>query len=233
MSPELFAGAPGYTPLDLERPVESGESSGLVGVGGDSKTQGDSLKLSCADDARVACPLFQEEYGGSTPTSALQLRVTRCNVHLACKLNGMWHSRFPRIEWSNVVRNKDSVCYAAEASNLYYAVAIWSSPVAANRLTNGATALELRRMAITEDAPPNTASRMLKVMRLMIVKEMPHITVLLSYQDTEVHKGTIYKAAGWKAVACNEGMDWTTGSRKRSEAQSLAAKVRWEYQLPK
>lgn len=185
----------------------------------------------CADDARVACPLFQAEYGGSKPTSVLQLKISKCSVHLACKLNGMWHSRFPRIEWSNVVRNKDSACYVAECANLYYAVAIWSSPVAANRLKNGDTALELRRMAIAPDAPENTASRMLKIMRLMVAKQMPHITVLLSYQDTEVHKGTIYKAAGWKAVACNEGTDWTTCKRKRNAAQSLAAKVRWEYEL--
>ncbi len=184
-----------------------------------------------ADDARVACPLFQAEYGGSTPTSALQLKISKCNVHLACKLNGMWHSRFPRIEWSNVVRNKDYACFTAECNNLYYAVAIWSSPVAANRLKNGSTALELRRMAIAEGAPDNTASRMMKIMRLMVAKQMPHITVLLSYQDTEVHKGTIYKASGWKAVACNKGMDWTTGTRKRNNAQSLAAKVRWEYTL--
>lgn len=188
-------------------------------------------QILCAGDARVACPLFQAEYGGSKPTSALQLKISKCDVHLACKLNGMWHSRFPRIEWSNVVRNQYSACYVAECANLYYAVAIWSSPVAANRLKNGDTALELRRMAIAPDAPDNTASRMLKIMRLMVAKQMPHITVLLSYQDTEVHKGTIYKASGWKAVACNESTDWTTGTRKRNTAQSLAAKVRWEYTL--
>jgi hypothetical protein len=132
-----------------------------------------------------------------------------------------------------VVRNKDYVCFVAESSNLYYAVAIWSSPVAANRLKNGETALELRRMAIAQDAPENTASRMLRIMRQIIARELPHIETLLSYQDTEVHKGTIYKAAGWQAVACNEGTDWTTSKRKRNTAQSLAAKVRWEYSMRK
>ena len=130
-----------------------------------------------------------------------------------------------------MVRNKDYACYVAEYDDIAYAVAIWSSPIAANRLTEGKTALELRRMAISDNAPPNTASRMLGIMRRMIAKEMPHLTLLVSYQDTEVHAGTIYKASGWKAVAQNKGTSWTNETRTRNEEQSLADKVRWEYRL--
>ena len=176
-------------------------------------------------------PLFRSGCGGANPTSALQLRVTRCNVHRACELNQLWHSRFPKIDLSNVVRNADYACYLAEHDGIAYACAIWSSPIAANRLTEGATALELRRMAISSDAPANTASRMLGVMRRQIQKEMPHITLLVSYQDTEVHKGTIYKAAGWAAVAQNKGASWSNASRARNKEQSLADKVRWELRL--
>lgn len=176
-------------------------------------------------------PLFRNGCGGATPTSALQLRVTRCNVHRACELNQLWHSRFPKIDWSNVVRNSDYACYLAEYDGIAYACAIWSSPIAANRLAEGATALELRRLAISGDAPTNTASRMLGVMRRQIQKEMPHITLLVSYQDTEVHKGTIYKAAGWTAVAQNKGTSWSNSSRSRNKEQSLADKVRWELRL--
>ncbi len=184
-----------------------------------------------ADDVRDSMPLFRSGCGGVIPTSALQLQIARCNVHRACELNELWHSRFPKIDWSNVVRNKDYVCYVAELDAVAYAVAIWSSPIAANRLAEGSTALELRRMAIADDAPPNTASRMIGIMRRIIKKELTHITLLVSYQDTDVHEGTIYKASGWKAVAQNKGTSWTNEQRQRNKEQSLADKIRWEYRL--
>jgi len=142
----------------------------------------------------------------------------------------MWHSRFQIIEWSNVVRNQDYACYVAEHNNLYYAVAIWSSPICAHSFKNGKEMLELRRMAIADDAPHNTATRMMMVMRQIITKSMPHITTLISYQDTDAHAGTIYKAGGWKAVSKSAQPNWTKG-RKRNAPQSTSAKVRWEYTL--
>lgn len=180
-----------------------------------------------ADDARVACPLFQAEYGGSTPTSALQLRVCKINRGLFQTLNRAWHSRLP--ECGNCFMGQ---CYGAESGNKYYAVAWWSHPVNA-QLTNGKT-WELRRMAVTNDAPPNTASRFLAIMVKLLRKERPELEKLISYQDAEVHKGTIYKAAGWTAAAVCKGHSWTWGKetgRKRAKEQSLADKVRWELQL--
>lgn len=184
------------------------------------------MKIS-GDDARVALPLFHAEYGGSIPTSPLQLHIEEINVQLACKLNALWHSRLPRIDWSNVVRNTHYVCFGAIHANLYYAVAIWSSPVAMN--LNAPDVLELRRLAIAPDAPKNTASRMLSIMRRLIKQKMPEIKRLISYQDTEVHQGIIYKAAGWMVTGKTQGDDWTRPSRKRNKSQSSASKVRWEF----
>src|SRR5436190_1156809 len=113
---------------------------------------------SCADDAMVAFPLFQAEYGGSIPTSALQLRFNRTNEDVFVRLNAKWHSRLPKIGNSHF-----RVCYAAEFSNQFYAVAAWSNPVA--RLLPQMTFLELRRFAISSGAPRFTASRMLAWMR--------------------------------------------------------------------
>ena len=184
-----------------------------------------------ADDVTDSIPLFRSGRGGAIPTSALQLQIRRCKVVRACELNALWHSRFPKIDWSNVVRNQDYACYVAEHDGIAFAVAIWSSAIAANRLAEGKTALELRRMAISDHAPKNSASRMIGIMRRIIAKEMPHITILISYQDTEVHSGTIYKASGWTPVAQSKGTSWTNETRKRSKEQSLADKVRWEYRL--
>jgi len=182
-----------------------------------------------ADDVRDSMPLFRSGRGGSSPTSALQLVIRRCNVHRAIELNAVWHSRLPKIDWSNVVRASPSVCFIAEYQDMAYAAAIWSAPCA--RLLNGRNWLELRRLSISKEAPPNTASRMLRIMRLMILKDFPKIVNLISYQDTEVHTGTIYKAAGWKATKRNQSGDWQRPNRVRNVAQSTSPKIRWEYAL--
>ena len=174
-------------------------------------------------------PLFRSGLGGATPTSALQLSIRIVNVHRAIELNKTWHSRLPNVDWSNIVRASPSVCFVAEYNDISYASAIWSAPCA--RLLNGRNWLELRRLAIAPDAPKNTATRMLRVMRLMIAKELPAIVNLISYQDTEVHTGTIYRAAGWKPTVRNECGDWQRPNRQRNAAQSLSPKVRWEYAL--
>jgi hypothetical protein len=152
-------------------------------------------------------------------------------VQAACDLNARWHSRLPKVVAGNIYRNRHYVCYAAEYEGNYWAVAIWSSPVAANRFKNGNNILELRRLAISQDAPFNTATRMLKVMRLDIVKRFPNVTRLISYQDTEVHQGTIYKAAGWQSTAVSEGISWSATGRKRNVDQTTAKKVRWDFLL--
>ncbi len=183
----------------------------------------------CGDGVVVTQEVLQLSEGGSIPTSPLQLSFEVIRAQTACLLNSQWHSRFPQIDWSNVVRNRRYVCFGARFEGQYFAVAIWSSPIAANRLKDGHLLLELRRMAINDKAPKNTASRMLSWMKKDIKKRFPEIVRLISYQDTEVHHGTIYKAAGWHIASENKKfIDWTTGSRKRNSAQSEAAKIRWE-----
>jgi hypothetical protein len=98
--------------------------------------------------------------------------------------------------------------YAAEHSNIYYAVALWGQPVA--RMLNGRGWYELRRMAIADDAPDNTASRMLRIMRLLIAKDRPEVVKLISYQDTEAHTGTIYK---WLGIRSKKAKLWTDKKR--------------------
>lgn len=182
------------------------------------------------DSARDLMPLFRHTRP-QKPDSPLQLEIMECKPQFACELNALWHSRFPRIDWTNVVRNKDYVCFVAVHDALIYAVAIWSSPIAGNMMKRGGGALELRRLAIAPDAPKNTASRMLSVMRKRIKKQMPHINLLLSYQDMDVHSGTIYKASGWSvANVSRHGMVWSK-SRKRNASQSTASKARWEIEV--
>lgn len=183
----------------------------------------------CADDVRDSIPLFRSGGGGSTPTSAHQLEIRKCKPSRAIELNQLWHSRLPHIHLSNIIRSTHYICFVAEFDSIAYASAIWSSPCA--RTFNGMGWLELRRLAIASDAPKNTATRMLRIMRLIVIKEFPEIVKLISYQDTEVHDGTIYKAGGWSRVDTNHRGDWQRPNRRRNVEQSLAPKVRWEYDI--
>ena len=164
--------------------------------------------------------------------SPTELEIRVIGAKSACDLNAQWHSRFPFIDWSNVVRNKYSICYLAENKGIPFAVAIWSSPIA-RLLKDGDKTLELRRLAISNDAPKNTASWMLSKMRKDIKLQFPAITKLISYQDKDVHVGTLYKASSWVAVnESNDNMDWSK-YRNRSKPQSTAIKVRWDLSLKK
>lgn len=176
-----------------------------------------------AESVRVAHPLFQGEGGGSTPTSALQLTVVGCRIEDAVRLNRLWHSRLPMFRNPNACES-----YAADYEGTYYAVAIWSHPVA--RLLNGKGYWELRRLAIAPDAPKNTASRMLRVMGILIARARPEVRTLLSYQDTDVHTGTIYKAAGWTPRLMSDSQTkWDMPNRQREDGPaSKSVKVRWE-----
>ena len=185
------------------------------------------------ESIRVVHPLFQTEGGGSIPTSPLQLHVGEVSVVKAIDLNALWHSRLPKVIRGNIDRNRHSICFAAECAGIFYASAIWSSPVSRELATNGECLLELRRFAIANDAPKNTASRMLSVMVRLIRRRFPEIVRLLSYQDTAVHAGTIYKAAGWQRVGFRRGgIDaWSSNVRKRVNTQAAGDKVRWELEL--
>ncbi len=184
------------------------------------------------DGVPVAHPLFQTEGDGAIPVSPLQLSYHTIDVPTAIQLNALWHSRLPKVIRGNIDRNRRKVCYVAEFANRYYACAIWSDPVAANRMDNGHLILELRRMAISDEAPKNTASNMLGWMKRDIKKRFPDLVKLVSYQDTEVHLGTIYKSAGWDQIApATTNTEWNCPSRPRVASQSSAPKLRWEVSL--
>jgi hypothetical protein len=61
-------------------------------------------------------------------------------------------------------------------------------------------------------------------------KVIANIEKLISYQDTEAHLGTIYKASNWSAVNVSAS-NKTWGNRQRNIEQSTASKVRWQYQI--
>ena len=108
---------------------------------------------------------------------------------------------------------------------------MWTDPVAANRMSKDHVWLELRRLAIAPDAPKFTATWMISKMIKDIKSRFPDVTMLVSYQDTEVHTGTIYKAANWKLDIVSKFKDWSNETRKRNAVQTKADKIRWTYPI--
>jgi len=153
----------------------------------------------------------------------------------AQELNREWHSMLPRTDLGNLLCGSTSVAYVAEYDGQYYAVAIWSQPII-RAICDGHT-IELRRLAICDTAPKNTASRMLGVMRKLVKQKFPHLTKAVSYRAVDVHKGTIYKAAGWEPVGVitKARPQRFSGVNKNTRAtaplQTQSRKERWERKL--
>ena len=163
--------------------------------------------------------------------SPLQLEIEEIATIKAIELNNLWHSRLPNANYSNIIRTTHKVCFGAKHKNYWFAVSIWTNPIA--KAFNGLGILELRRMAIHDDSPKNTASRFIKINMIIIKNKFPDIWKLISYQDTEVHNGTIYKASGWKAAHVTQSSEirWGLGGRERNKIITKAPKIRWEKQI--
>jgi hypothetical protein len=164
------------------------------------------------------------------PKTPKLLKLKQIGVRHAMRWNEMWHSRLPITVEGNLLRNTRSVFYGAEYFDHCFASAIWTDPVANNRLSKDFIWLELRRLAIAPDAPKFTATWMIAKMVKDIKKQFPEVTRLVSYQDCDVHTGTIYAAANWKNDNFSKGIDWDL-TRKRNKSQSTSPKKRWIYDL--
>ena len=192
---------------------------------------------SCAISVRTTCPLFQAGDGGLTPTIALhckELTFELCEKSHAVGLVRLWHSRLPGCQagpWQYAFRaHKDDVTYA---------VALWNNPCTRSLPSHW---LELRRMACAPDAPKNTPSRMIAWMVRYFQKNCPQREKVISYQDLDVHTGTIYKASGWVVEYVSKprirdrskkraGTGRMYRTNKNGSAPDAAGKARWAKKL--
>ncbi len=183
---------------------------------------------------RLLSPLWDKET--APPSSVRHLVCERCPIILARSLNLAWHSRLPHTQvgpWQ--------FAFAAHHEGTVYAVALWHNPSARTLPSHW---LELRRLAVAPDAPHCTASWLLARMRRYFAANHPERERMISYQDADVHTGTIYRAAGWHVghVATPRVRDRSkprAGTRRdyRSNLNGTepdaAGKVRWECELAK
>ena len=91
-------------------------------------------------------------------------------------------------------------------------VLMFSKPCA--RLEDQENTLELSRMFLF-DGPKNSESKALSLAEKWI-KQNTEFDRVISYADTEIHAGTIYKAANWKAVGLTRPHTWNSAARTDS-----------------
>jgi hypothetical protein len=178
-------------------------------------------------DRRVE-PLFWPEES-SPPERASMLDVRSVDPQVVRPLIAAWHSRLPSTQKGPWI-----VAYVAAFKGTAFGAALWHNPSARGLPQDW---LELRRLAIPDDAPHCTASRMLGQMRRDIRRRFPDCTHLISYQDESVHTGGIYRAAGWTPEFRTEQRQRDRSSLRpggrlyrwsqNGEAPDVAAKVRW------
>ena len=192
-----------------------------------------------ADSVEVAQETHQSRSGGSNPTSALSIVVKPISFQEAVKYNEQWHSRLPLLK-TGFIKNMPFPSFAGYLNDECVAVAIWSNPVSAALPQH--EWLELRRFAISPNAPKNTASRMLSVMVRLLKRSRPKVVKFISYQDMEVHTGAIYKAAGWTATNVHKGGSWSRPNAKNKNGKprtrpdlnkATGPKQRWELDAQK
>lgn len=160
------------------------------------------------------------------PTALGDFTIHLVSAQMASRMVRLWHSVLPYIHPANIQRNRHYACYAMVFSGFAFAVAVYSSPV--NRhLDDGAT-MELRRLAISKPCPRNTATWFMAACERLLRNRFPEVNLLVSYQDTEKHLGTIYRAGGWVKAAGVRYTPWKRSRADRAPSQTKASKVRWE-----
>lgn len=90
---------------------------------------------------------------------------------------------------------------------------------------------EIRRMWLSDiHCARNSESRVLAISCRMVKKLAPHVLYIISYSDHTLqgHKGTIYKAAGFKFSGETGERDWTTNkSHKTVDGHSKKRWILW------
>lgn len=134
-----------------------------------------------------------------------RLKISACgDAQLVRRLIGEWHSfrKAPGSNWK--------VAFVLVDSLHIYGVSIFAHPVARNEDQTGT--LEHSRMALSPDAPRNSASYFMAQSRKWIKANMPGIKRLIAYVPSEIHTGITYRADGWRTVYSHrsESGKWTT-----------------------
>src|SRR5574343_809520 len=149
-----------------------------------------------------------------SPLSVNDLEITDISIEKAKAFNAKYHSRLPKYPL-----NISKHCFAMVFKNQIYSIAIWRNPFCANLPQD--SWLELARLAISPEAPRNTASKFISLM-VKQLRPMGKYAKLISYQDCEVHTGTIYKASNWHiGFSYRRKRNWKRKGRTNTDVNAV------------
>jgi len=110
-------------------------------------------------------------------------------------------------------------------------VLMFGRPVA--RIEDQRYTLELTRMVLLDECPRNSESCILALAARWVRRHVPDVCRLIAYADPgRGHKGTIYRAAGWRLVGMTRSSSWTRIGRPRRDA-APGPKFKFELLLQK
>jgi hypothetical protein len=110
-------------------------------------------------------------------------------------------------------------------------VAIWTNP-SSPKLPQ-LTWVMLKRWAIADDAPKNSASRMDMWMFKDLRRRFPKAVMAVSYSDPDTHDGGIYRACNWVEgeTTIRRGQQWKNRTRHHADNETCSRVTRWTKRI--
>ena len=176
----------------------------------------------CGGSVRATHSLFQEEDGGSIPTSPLKLRVYLCKFKDIRHIFEQYHYK------GGNMGGGISFCLALMFEYKIVGGCVVGLPRHADKYKNS---VELRRMACLDEMPKNTESYFLSKV-IWYIKKNTDFETVISYSDLSVgHVGTIYKAANFKEIGRTAPSVHVFWKVKRYHPCSLTIDRPYSYKL--
>ena len=153
---------------------------------------------SSGGSSTVELPLFQEEDGGSSPTSPLQLYFREVMPKTALIAYRKWH-------YMKDIEFISQVNYGAYWEQKLEGAISYGPPNATDlkgywNIDTQSNWFEIKRLAMSPLCPRNSESRFIAI-TTKLLRRVADVKGIVSYADDEQgHKGTIYKASGFKSL---------------------------------
>jgi hypothetical protein len=156
------------------------------------------MVVNCADSLMAELPLFQEEDGGSIPTSALQLQFREIGANTAAKAYAKWHYLgdqcfVSQISFGAYWNRKMEGAISYGPPNATDLAGFW------DRNSQGEW-WEIKRLVLSPICPKNSESRFIAI-TIKMLKKIAIVKGVVTYaDDSQGHQGIIYKASGFKSL---------------------------------
>lgn len=168
--------------------------------------------------------LFQQVDGGPLPTSPLQCLINICDFEHIRNIFDRFH--YKKAHMGGGI----SFCMSLNFKNRVLGGAVIGLPRHMKKYKN---LLEIRRMALIDEAPKNCESYFLSKI-LWWIKKNKLASGVISYSDMSVgHVGTIYKAANFKLVGETSESKHVFWNGRRYHPRSLTIDRPYSFELRK